>query len=103
MAEVGARPSYARSKTPLALMPRGGRRAVLRELHNRYENLTPREREVLVHVVSGKLNKQIAFDLGTAERTVKAHRASIMFVLIPRSAREPPFSFIIKFLLPASR
>ena len=53
-------------------------RAVLRELQNRYENLTPREREVLVHVVSGKLNKQIAFDLGTAERTIKAHRASIM-------------------------
>ena len=52
--------------------------AVLRELRDRYENLTPREREVLVHVVSGKLNKQIAFDLGTAERTIKAHRASIM-------------------------
>ena len=68
MAEAGARPSYARSKTPFALMPRGGPRAVLRELHNRYKNLTPREREVLVHVVSGNLNKQIAFDLGTAER-----------------------------------
>jgi FixJ family two-component response regulator len=53
-------------------------RAVLRELQNRYENLTPREREVLVHVVSGRLNKQIAFDLGTAERTIKAHRASVM-------------------------
>src|SRR5262249_23091946 len=37
-------------------------RAVLRELHNRYETLTPREREVLVHVVSGRLNKQIASD-----------------------------------------
>src|SRR6266481_7961700 len=36
-------------------------RSALRELHDRYENLTPREREVLVHVVSGKLNKQIAF------------------------------------------
>ena len=51
-------------------------RAALRELQNRYENLTPREREVLAHVVSGKLNKQIAFDLGAAERTIKAHRAS---------------------------
>jgi FixJ family two-component response regulator len=60
-------------------------RAVLRELHDRYENLTPREREVLVHVVSGKLNKQIAFDLGTAERTIKAHRASIMEKLCVRS------------------
>jgi FixJ family two-component response regulator len=35
-------------------------RAALREIHDRYENLTPREREVLMHVVSGKLNKQIA-------------------------------------------
>lgn len=67
-----------------------GRRArvVLRELQNRYENLTPREREVLVHVVSGKLNKQIAFDLGTAERTIKAHRASIMEKLGVRSVAE---------------
>jgi FixJ family two-component response regulator len=60
-------------------------RAALRELRNRYENLTPREREVLVHVVSGKLNKQIAFDLGTAERTIKAHRASIMEKLCVQS------------------
>src|SRR4029077_11376418 len=63
-------------------------RAVLRELQNRYENLTPREREVLVHVVSGKLNKQIAFDLGTAERTIKAHRASIMEKLGVQSVAE---------------
>ena len=55
-----------------------GARANLRELQNRYENLTPREREVLAHVVSGKLNKQIAFDLGAAERTIKAHRSRIM-------------------------
>ncbi|HEY6367553.1 MAG TPA: response regulator [Candidatus Binatia bacterium] len=63
-------------------------RAVLRERHARYENLTPREREVLVHVVSGKLNKQIAFDLGTAERTIKAHRASIMEKLCVQSVAE---------------
>jgi FixJ family two-component response regulator len=63
-------------------------RAVLRELHDRYESLTPREREVLVHVVSGKLNKQIAFDLGTAERTIKAHRASIMQKLCVQSLAE---------------
>jgi FixJ family two-component response regulator len=60
-------------------------RALLRELQNRYESLTPREREVLVYVVSGKLNKQIAFDLGTAERTIKAHRASIMDKLCVQS------------------
>jgi FixJ family two-component response regulator len=63
-------------------------REVLRELQNRYENLTPREREVLAHVVSGKLNKQIAFDLGTAERTIKAHRASIMEKLGVQSVAE---------------
>lgn len=48
------------------------------ELQLRYQSLTPREREVLTHVIAGKLNKQIAFDLGTTERTIKAHRASIM-------------------------
>jgi FixJ family two-component response regulator len=63
-------------------------RAVLRDLQNRYENLTPREREVLVHVVSGRLNKQIAFDLGTAERTIKAHRASVMEKLGVESVAE---------------
>jgi FixJ family two-component response regulator len=44
----------------------------------RYEMLTPREREVFAGVVAGKLNKQIAGELGTAERTVKAHRAQVM-------------------------
>jgi FixJ family two-component response regulator len=63
-------------------------RAVLREQRNHYESLTPREREVLTHVLSGKLNKQIAFDLGTAERTVKAHRASIMEKLRVQSVAE---------------
>ena len=63
-------------------------RAVLRELRDRYENLTPREREVLVHVVGGKLNKQIASDLGAAERTIKAHRAAIMEKLRVQSLAE---------------
>ena len=40
--------------------------------------LTPREREVLARVVDGKLNKQIAAELGTAEKTVKVHRARMM-------------------------
>ena len=48
------------------------------ELRQRFESLTPREREVLTHVVAGKLNKEIAADLGAAEGTIKAHRASIM-------------------------
>ena len=53
-------------------------RAHLYLLRARYEALTPREREVLAGVIAGKLNKQIAFELGTAERTIKAHRAQVM-------------------------
>jgi FixJ family two-component response regulator len=53
-------------------------RAQQRELRLRYETLTPREREVLALVVAGKPNKQIAGDLGTTERTIKAHRAQVM-------------------------
>jgi FixJ family two-component response regulator len=53
-------------------------RELLHSLRSRYESLTPREREVFARVVSGKLNKQIAGELGTCERTVKAHRAHVM-------------------------
>jgi len=49
--------------------------AELSELRQRYASLTPREREVLERVVSGRLNKQIAAELGTREITVKVHRA----------------------------
>lgn len=44
----------------------------------RYERLTPREREVFAHVISGQLNKQAASDLGTSEHTIKVHRQRIM-------------------------
>ena len=57
----------------------------LRRLHSEMEliqakvaTLTPREREVLIHVVAGRLNKQIAGDLGTVEKTIKVHRSRMM-------------------------
>jgi FixJ family two-component response regulator len=53
-------------------------RAELAELRSRYRSLTPREREVMQHVVSGLLNKQIAGKLGTSEVTVKLHRGQAM-------------------------
>jgi FixJ family two-component response regulator len=54
------------------------RREEVAELRRRYESLTAREREVIALVVAGLLNKQIAGELGTAERTVKAHRSQVM-------------------------
>ena len=48
-----------------------------RELRARIETLTPREREVLARVVQGKLNKEIAAELGIHERTVKLHRTAV--------------------------
>ncbi len=59
-----------------------------RALREKFDALTPRERDVFVRVVSGKLNKQIAADLGTAERTVKAHRAHVMEKLDVTSVAE---------------
>ena len=52
--------------------------AEIGEIKRRVESLTPREYEVLVLVVAGMLNKQIAYDLKMSENTVKTHRAHIM-------------------------
>jgi len=57
----------------------------LNEIQKKLSTLTPREREVLYHVVSGRLNKQIAADLGTVEKTIKVHRAHLMTKLNVRS------------------
>jgi FixJ family two-component response regulator len=52
--------------------------AELESIRARLATLTPREREVYEHVVTGQLNKQIAGDLGTVEKTIKVHRARVM-------------------------
>jgi len=65
----------------LALEKDRGRRqqeTELTALRERFESLSPREREVVAMVVSGMLNKQIAAQIGTAENTVKIHRSRAM-------------------------
>lgn len=59
------------------LVQRASARAAKRQAE-RYGALTPREREVLRHVARGRLNKQVAYDLGISEVTVKLHRSSVM-------------------------
>jgi FixJ family two-component response regulator len=53
-------------------------RAQMADLRARYDSLTPREKEVLMLVASGLLNKQIGAELGTSELTVKTHRGRVM-------------------------
>ena len=57
---------------------RRSQRAEAAAIEERLATLTPREREVFLGVISGKLNKQIAVDLGTVEKTIKVHRARVM-------------------------
>jgi FixJ family two-component response regulator len=52
--------------------------AEMASIEEKIATLTPREREVFAHVVTGQLNKQIASDLGTVEKTVKVHRGRVM-------------------------
>jgi FixJ family two-component response regulator len=54
------------------------RRQELADIRMRLARLTPREREVMALVVTGRLNKQVAGDLGIAEKTIKIHRARVM-------------------------
>jgi FixJ family two-component response regulator len=57
-------------------------------LSRRLGSLTPRETEVFRHVIAGRLNKQIAARLGTAEKTIKVHRARVMHKMSVRSVAE---------------
>lgn len=63
-------------------------KAKISEILAALETLTPREREVLEHVVAGKLNKQVASDLGITEATVKMHRARVMAKMKVQSVAE---------------
>jgi FixJ family two-component response regulator len=63
-------------------------RADSEELKRLFESLTPREREVLAALAAGKLNKQIAGELGVVEQTIKFHRARIMERLKAKTAAE---------------
>jgi FixJ family two-component response regulator len=53
-------------------------RARQEEARTRYDRLTPREREVFAHLISGQLNKQVGYDLGISERTTKIHRRQVL-------------------------
>jgi FixJ family two-component response regulator len=60
----------------------------LAALRQRFDTLSSREREVMLHVVAGRLNKQIANDIGIAESTVKVHRTNLMRKMRARSLPE---------------
>lgn len=82
--------------TLLAALARASERAIAssgdklakRDIALRYGDLTPREREVLAHVIAGKRNKVIAGEIGTTEKTVKVHRGRIMEKMKVRSVAE---------------
>jgi FixJ family two-component response regulator len=57
----------------------------LRELREKYEMLTPRERQVFALVVSGLINKEVAWELGVCEKTIKVHRARVVEKMKARS------------------
>lgn len=59
-----------------------------RHAHDRIANLSPRQREILIEMAKGKLNKQIAYDLGLSERTIKMHRAALFRALNVRTTAD---------------
>jgi len=83
--------AQVRSAIDTALLLDSRRRSALAqkaELRAHFSRLTPRERQVLALVTTGKLNKQIAFELGLSEITVKVHRGSVMRKMEARSLPE---------------
>ena len=69
-------------------------------LKERFETLSSREREIMIQVTAGRLNKQIANDIGIAESTVKVHRTNLMRKMKARSL--PELSRMADMLKPAS-
>lgn len=63
-------------------------RAVRSVIHQRYKTLTRRERQIMTHVIRGRLNKQIAVEIGIGEKTVKHHRERVMAKMGVRSVAE---------------
>ena len=64
------------------------RERALGALRERFETLSSREREIMIQVTAGRLNKQIANDIGIAESTVKVHRTNLMRKMQARSLPE---------------
>jgi FixJ family two-component response regulator len=64
------------------------RETALTALRERFDTLSSRERDIMLHVVAGRLNKQIANDIGIAESTVKVHRTNLMRKMKARSLPE---------------
>jgi FixJ family two-component response regulator len=76
-------------------------RATLADIEGRLTTLTPRESEILRFIIAGFLNKQIAAELGTAEKTIKVHRARLMQKMAVRSVADLMRATMLAGIAPA--